>query len=297
MYGTVSPLRHNGGKLDGRTVLLGTSAAVRGVDNGPMEHLCRWVVAPWDGVHCTDIESDRHFGRHWHDGFGVGLLIHGAQHSASGRGPVDAYAGDVIATNPGEVHDGRPIGDVPRRWRMLYLSPEAMASFAETEELALNRPVVQDPALATALGRLFEQVSTGMPDRLAFEEALVRACGLLRASHTTARPSVEADASMHAVRDRLAAEGVPPPTLSELAEQTGLSRFQVLRRFEKVHGVPPHAWAMLLRAERARGLIGRGVTLADAAAEAGFADQSHMTRAFGSQFGFTPGAWRRATRP
>jgi AraC-like DNA-binding protein len=27
---------------------------------------------------------------------------------------------------------------------------------------------------------------------------------------------------------------------------------------------------------------------------AGFADQSHLTRVFARQFGFTPGAWRRA---
>ena len=31
-----------------------------------------------------------------------------------------------------------------------------------------------------------------------------------------------------------------------------------------------------------------------AAAESGFADQSHMTRAFTRHLGFTPGAWQRA---
>jgi AraC-like DNA-binding protein len=34
--------------------------------------------------------------------------------------------------------------------------------------------------------------------------------------------------------------------------------------------------------------------LAHAAAAAGFADQSHMTRIFTRQFGFTPGAWQQA---
>jgi hypothetical protein len=31
-------------------------------------------------------------GRHWHDSFGIGLLEHGAQTSASERGRVDAHA-------------------------------------------------------------------------------------------------------------------------------------------------------------------------------------------------------------
>ena len=261
-----------------------------------MSHRCRWVVSPWDGVHCTDIESDRHFGRHWHDTFGVGLLVDGAQHSASGRGGVDAYAGDLITTNPGEVHDGRPIGDGPRRWRMVYLSPAAMAAFTDTPDLQLTRPVMQDAQLAALLGQLFHRLDTGDTDPLAHEEALVSLCGVLLDRHTTAQaPSRVADAVMDGVRDRLAAEGVPPPTLAELAEATGLSRFQLLRRFEKQHGVPPHAWALLQRAERARGLIARGIGLADAAADAGFTDQSHMTRQFHRHFGFTPGAWRLAT--
>jgi AraC-like DNA-binding protein len=41
-------------------------------------------------------------------------------------------------------------------------------------------------------------------------------------------------------------------------------------------------------------LIQRGADLALAAAASGFADQSHMTRIFVRQFGFTPGAWRKA---
>jgi AraC-like DNA-binding protein len=74
----------------------------------------------------------------------------------------------------------------------------------------------------------------------------------------------------------------------------GLSKYQLLRRFEKAYGVPPHAWLRQQRAERARGHIRDGYGLAQAAASCGFADQSHMTRIFVRQFGFTPGAWQRA---
>jgi AraC-like DNA-binding protein len=74
----------------------------------------------------------------------------------------------------------------------------------------------------------------------------------------------------------------------------GLGKFQLLRRFQKAYGVPPHAWLLLQRAERARALIRRGTSLADTAAASGFADQSHMTRIFTRHFGFTPGAWQRA---
>ncbi len=70
----------------------------------------------------SDIEpmfarTTRTFGRHFHDQFGVGVVLSGAQRSASGRGPVEAVRGDVITVNPGEVHDGAPIGGQVRTWR------------------------------------------------------------------------------------------------------------------------------------------------------------------------------------
>ena len=69
--------------------------------------------SPWPGVYGTHLASGRHFGRHWHAVFGVGLLEDGAQRSASGRGAVEAFAGDVITTNPGEVH--ACLADAPRQ--------------------------------------------------------------------------------------------------------------------------------------------------------------------------------------
>jgi AraC-like DNA-binding protein len=96
------------------------------------------------------------------------------------------------------------------------------------------------------------------------------------------------------VRERLADDLQNPPTLGELAAMVGASKYQLLRRFEKACGLPPHAWLQQQRAERARGLIRRGLPLAEAAAECGFSDQSHMTRVFARLYGFTPGAWRAA---
>ena len=108
------------------------------------------------------------------------------------------------------------------------------------------------------------------------------------------RVAREAAADMRAVRERLAEQLVAPPTLAELAAMTGLSRYQVLRRFQRTYGVPPYAWLVQQRAERARMLIREGLSLSEAAAGSGFADQSHMTRVFTRHFGFTPGAWRQA---
>lgn len=288
----------------------------------PSIHRCQVFASPWQGVYCTHAESSRHYGRHWHAVYGLGLLDDGAQSSASGRGPVDAYAGDLITTNPGEVHDGQPLGSASRRWRMVYLEPAALQALADSEacaagagaDIALTRPVIQDPALARALHTFVTRVfhwnalqeqppqatsPADAVDRLACEESLALTAALLLQRHaTTAAPPTPAAAAatevLQQVRDWLADAPLAPPSLAQMAALAGLSRYQLLRRFAQAYGMPPHAWLLQQRAERSRHLIRRGASLADAAAASGFADQSHMTRMFARQFGFTPGAWQKA---
>lgn len=271
------------------------------------DHRCRVTGSPWAGVYGTQIDSARQFGRHWHATYGLGLLERGAQSSASGRGQVDAHAGDLITTNPGEVHDGRPLGGA-RRWRMLYLDPQLMHSMTapcgspplpSAGSLELVRPVIRDARLQGSLLRLFtrlDQWSGGACDdrALACEEALVEVCAQLLERHSTEAPTLAVSADLAQVRERLADDPLQAPSLDQLAAPFGLTKYQLLRRFQRAYGLPPHAWLIQQRVERARDLIRRGWSLTDAAADSGFADQSHMTRSFARQFGFTPGAWRLA---
>ena len=265
-------------------------------------HVCRVFGSPWEGVHGTSISSDRHYGRHWHATFGVGVIDEGAQSSASGCGNVDAYAGNLIATNPGEVHDGRPLGGHFRRWRMLYLEPDALrwavdaASAGAAQDVALIRPVILDDRLRRVLGELLCMLERETsPDVLRCEELLVQACTMLVGRYGARRLAAPvASANVSRAREILADRLAQPPSLSELAAASGLSKYQLLRRFKEVHGVTPFAWLLQQRTEVARGLVRQGAALTEAAMATGFADQSHMTRAFVRHFGYTPGAWQRA---
>lgn len=269
--------------------------------SAPDQHQCRVFGAPWPGVYGVQTDSARSFGRHMHGSFGIGWLEAGAQRSASGRGQVEAFAGDLLAHNPGEVHDGRPLGQASRRWSMLHLEPAVLAGMADGQgQVELLRPVMRDARLQQALVRALRRLQhwqahdTG---RLACEEALAQVCGLLLARHATAAPARAETGALQRVRERLADDQLQVPTLDALARLAGMgSRYQLLRGFARAHGLPPHAWLLQQRAERARQLIGQGAVLADAALAAGFADQSHMTRVFVRQFGYTPGAWRQAKR-
>jgi AraC-like DNA-binding protein len=271
-------------------------------------HRTQVIGTPLAGVHITASHSGRSFARHWHATYSFGLMDEGAQTSASGRGTVQARAGQVMTSNPGEVHDGRPFGGDSRRWRMVHVEPQALLAVlgdAAGEHfdrgIEIAQPVIDDAALGRAIAALLQrsiQCTRSSPRRtdlvLACEEAFAAACGLLMSRHASQPLASDGDVPVHQARDCLADRSADPPTLSELAALVGLSRFQLVRRFTRSFGVSPYLWLMQHRAERARALIRAGQTLAEAAHASGFADQSHMTRSFVRQFDFTPGAWRRA---
>jgi AraC-like DNA-binding protein len=270
-----------------------------------MTHHSRIGRTPLAGVYVTLTDSARSFPRHWHGTYGIGVVDRGAQRSGSGRGVVEAVAGQCITHNPAEVHDGTPIGDQGRRWRMFHIEPDAMARlFGLTGESALEwrAPVLHDVALRAALLRAFEatrsQAATGPVHDPAtaglLEETLLLAVGRCLAVGQARQPALPSEGGTDVVMSRLADDVPHAPTLDELAALAGTSRFSLVRRFSRSHGLPPMAWLMQLRLQRARQRIAAGWSLADTALSCGFSDQSHLTRLFTRQFGYTPGCWRRA---
>lgn len=248
------------------------------------------------GVEAMSLLTEHVFPRHAHDQFGIGAMVSGAQRSWSVLGAVESAAGDAIMLNPGELHDGAPL-DGARGWHIVYLDPGLVAREAAEEgagELVV-RPVAHDRLLAARIGRLFGQLQAAVPDRMAVEESLL--CCLMHASqrHRIDGPLVRrrSPAVGRAVQ-RLEQAPELATSLAELAELAGSSRFQLLRGFCREVGTTPHAYLVQLRVRLARRCLAEGQVPAQAAVSAGFADQSHMTRAFLRQLGVTPGRYRAA---
>ena len=196
-------------------------------DSAPRGGAFTRLPCPIPGVDIVRADTARAFSRHIHDEFGIGLIDRGAQKSASGRGTVEAGPGDLITVNPGEVHDGLPIGDHGRAWRMLYLSPElVMALLADIAEdhpardVEFHHPALHDARIATRFEALF-LATTSEPaaatDTLRADSALVLLLQSLlrpRAPASTALPS-----GIAAARTRLDDELASPASLADLARE------------------------------------------------------------------------------
>ncbi|MBY5461813.1 AraC family transcriptional regulator [Rhizobium leguminosarum] len=246
------------------------------------------------GVEAVEAETPHSFDRHTHEQFGIGLISAGAQSSLSGRGMVEAEAGDIITVNPNEVHDGAPIGE-GRSWRILYFAPAIVTGLSqEISEGGAGRseiphPVIRNAAIAAGFETLFRAVTGGAAaDGLLCEELLLQLVADVMRERGGAEERPLVPASIRAARNLIDDDPLAAVSLADLSRESGLSRFQVLRGFAKATGLTPHAYLVQARIHIARRLIAQGMPLAEAAFASGFADQSHMTRVFVRKYGLSP---------
>ena len=157
------------------------------------------------------------------------------------------------------------------------------------------RPIARDPLLAEHFARLFACLTASHSDCLAREENLICSLVYILRQHGMGRPTSSGPSPCVAkALQRVDSAPDTPVSLAELAALSGVSRFQLLRGFAREVGITPHAYLVQRRVRLARQLLADGQTLAKAAVQAGFADQSHMTRAIVRQLGITPGRYRAA---
>ncbi len=251
------------------------------------------------GVLAVQASSRHRFARHTHEQFGIGVVERGAQRSASGRGEVQAVAGDIITVNPGEVHDGMPLDDAGRSWRILYFDPEVIAPVCHDVSEGAARlgefllPVLSDRTSAAVFLQLFDAMTGGNAPHAALRRdslLLMLLARTMDCRHGMREGNGTPAAIMHALA-RIDDDPSVPVSLDDLANASGLSRFQVLRAFTRATGLTPHAYLVQRRIDLARRLIAQGEPLADAAIGSGFADQSHMTRIFVRKYGLSPSAY------
>jgi len=248
-----------------------------------MAEYIRFHHFPVAGVDPMTAATARAFPRHTHDQFGIGVVDCGGHASWSGRGQVEAGPGNLICVNPGEVHDGRAIGDRSRSWRILYFDPglieEACTDIRDGAHASFTfiTAVFADDHVRRLFNIAFAYTaaSAGPSETMACETAFLTLVARLNAHSTVGAQNEKAPtACIRRVRNRIDADPSVPLTLAGLARDVGLSRYQLLRAFARELGLTPHAYILQRRIAFARRLLRAGYCAAETALVAGFYDQS-----------------------
>lgn len=234
---------------------------------------------------------------HRHDTYAFGLTLSGVQ-SFDYRGiRRDSLSGHGIVIHPDEVHNGRSGIAEGFRYRMLYVEPRLIRDAMGERGRALpfvSAAVSQDARLAGAIARALRDLEMPL-DPMAVDDMLERLAGALLAldpSAACSRAQRIDPVALERTRDYLDAHATEAVDSARLEAVAGLDRFALARQFRAAFGTSPYNYLVMRRLERARRMLVRDVSLADAAFACGFADQSHLTRQFRRAYGVTPGRWR-----
>ncbi|MGV2289363.1 AraC family transcriptional regulator [Trinickia sp. YCB016] len=268
-----------------------------------MVHHIQYQKTCLAGLDAMRAESAQSYPRHTHDQYGIGVMDRGVHASASDGKEVQAGPGNLIFVNPGEVHDGRASGGASRTWRMLYFDPTLMLDAQSDVLEGVERPfdfpaaVAIDPVLQGLFNSLFahatsDGASDSAPlDAMACEAALLQLAAHLRQRLVPSQRIAPSGQSIRRAKERIDTDPAAPFTLAALADEAGVSRYQLHRNFIRELGFAPHAYILQRRIALARRLIKSGAPLAEAALAAGFYDQSHLNRWFLRIFGVSPGTY------
>lgn len=263
-----------------------------------MAHTDRQILqlldAPWEGVELCRARYERHeFPQHAHGEIHVAAIASGAYRFRHGRREHVAGPRALVVFGAHEAHDGRREGALPYAYAQILVPIDVWHRLLDEEALGPRSlrpgPVIDDPALRTAVAGVFE--ARVARDALATELALARLARSLAGPCVNAAHDAPASVVERAAA-HLRAHWNEAVTLNALVAETGVSRFALTRGFRRRYGVGPHEWLMSWRLQAARRALARGAPPAQVAAEAGFADQAHLARRFRRAYGTTPGAFR-----
>jgi AraC family transcriptional regulator len=85
--------------------------------------------------------------------------------------------------------------------------------------------------------------------------------------------------------------------ITAIARNASVSPVRLVRSFRKTYGISLARFMRVLQLQRALSLLSDpALSISAVATEAGFSDQSHMTRAFAHTYGLTPAVLRRLRR-
>lgn len=195
------------------------------------------------------------------------------------------------------MHDGAAATETGFCYRIAYIDPSLIQAALAGDPL----PFVAEPVVDAS--RLAEILKSGAWDFTVAIDDVTRVdiigaiTDLLKAvaPRSPGRAAPLALTRLSRVRDCIGANPAQRSSMDEFERLAGLDRWTLARQFRAAFGTSLSRFRTMRQLDHVRRLLRHGAPLAEAAIEAGFADQSHMTRHFKRAYGLTPGDWRKAS--
>lgn len=238
--------------------------------------------------------SEDEVATHRHDDAHFVLVLSGVYLSSARHAPRRASAPTLVFNPAGTTHRDRFL-DGTGSFLTVSLDPAVLPGAPAWQAAHEQASILSAPAGVAAAFRIAREIGQGG------DGALMESLGweLLASLHKGAAHATEppralpawAHLAYDAVMDMAADKHL---RIADLAAVFGVHPVHLARVFRQAWGCSPGDLLRWRRLEQAGALLRRpGLAMAEVALSAGFADQSHMNRAFQSQCGMTPTRYRQ----
>lgn len=240
------------------------------------------------------------FPNHFHDYYVIGFVEGGRRHLWCRNEEYDLSSGDLILFNPRDSHCCAPLDGEILDYRAVNIPLDIMEQAAK--EITgksfvphFTQNVVYQSDITQSLGKLYNTILHNSP-RMEREEAFFfllyqvlkdYAASFEDADILPPNPQIQ---TLCTYMEEHFAENI---TLDDLLTMTSFGKSYLLRSFTRQIGVSPYRYLQTVRLGRAKKFLEQGITPVEAAAMAGFSDQSHFTNFFREFIGLTPKQYQR----
>jgi len=232
---------------------------------------------------------------HTHEDASLVLLLDGTYISSAADADSEMGPMAVIYNPPSTTHRDR-FKSLDGHFLAMSVSRETFrsagdwTSFPRMAQTYTSRTVVATAVRLAAECRCWRQESPLLAEAICLELLGQIAAGL---RPLRGKPPAWLQWAKELMRDRCADH----LRLAEVAHSVGVHPVHLARGFRQLLGCTPGEYLMRCRMEKAVTLLrGTDIALAEAALQAGFFDQSHLSNAFRRHFGVSPRAYRRSVR-
>jgi AraC family transcriptional regulator len=215
-----------------------------------------------------------------------GPYLTGAERIEPGRAPALVY------NPPGTAHRDRFDGN-HGVFFTLSVSDRRLEALG-TDRLP-GQPVALCSGIAVRLARRLVRDCRVWPPRSTARTEALCADLLGGVAHDAGPSRLRPPRWLAAARETIAARSDEPLSVSELADAAAIHPVHLIRSFRRFFGQTPAAFLRARRIAAAAALLrDSDLPIVEIALRTGFADQSHLTRAFRDEYAMPPAAWRRA---
>ena len=246
------------------------------------------------GVEVVCGQHVRHnFSRHTHRTMCIGVVEQGARTLVCRGERYEIMPGQVFIIPPGEAHSCGSVGE-SHTYRLLLVSSDIFQMIlpkTERDNYIFKNLVFCDKRWFDQLLNLHIVLTSTETDF--FKQAtlistigeIVKYCADIGKDLRICNKQYE---SVKHVQNFIETHYEEYFSLDDIAKNTYLSPYHLIRVFSQIIGTPPHIYKQQVRIRHAKEMLALGIPLVDVALKSGYTDQSHFSKVFKKIVGITP---------